>query len=265
MSQRVRFERPPVVEVLCGVLFGALTGLRTAHIGVFWERIRQEFPSVDEAPPLSTVIETQDVSPSLEIAVGLVPALPRTWFLTEDGHRLVQLQRDRFVYNWRRKSPDDGDYPSYDTVIVDFERLWGLFGEFVAREKLGDLVARQLELAYVNIIPDDRIPEGNPVFVDQARDLSRTRFLPDPESFEWRTSYRLPEDSGRLHVLISTAREVVTGAPLKKLDMIARGINDAGSSGEMRTWFDLAHEWIVLGFADVTTSSMQTNVWRRIS
>jgi uncharacterized protein (TIGR04255 family) len=142
MLQRVRFERPPVVEVVCGVLFGALAGLRTAHVGVFWEQIRQEFPSVDEAPPLAPVIETQDLSPSLEIAVGLVPPLPRTWFQTADGHRLVQLQRDRFVYNWRRKSPDDGDYPSYDVVIVEFERLWSAFGEFVAREKLGAAAAR---------------------------------------------------------------------------------------------------------------------------
>jgi uncharacterized protein (TIGR04255 family) len=178
---------------------------------------------------------------------------------------LVQLQRDRFVYNWRRKSPDDGDYPSYDAVVVDFERLWGAFGEFVAREKLGDLVVRQLELVYVNIIPVDCIPDGDPVFIDQARDLSRSRFLPTPESFEWRTSYLLPEDSGRLHILVSTAREIASGAPLRKLDMIARGINDAAPSGEMRSWFDLAHEWIVHGFADVTTSSMQTDVWRRIS
>jgi hypothetical protein len=70
--------------------------------------------------------------------------------------------------------------------------LWSAFGEFVAREKLGDLVPRQLELAYVNIMPVDRIPEGDQVFVDHARELSGSRFLPAPESFEWRTSYALP-------------------------------------------------------------------------
>jgi hypothetical protein len=108
------------------------------------------------------------------------------------------------------------------------------------------LVPRQLELAYVNIMPVDRIPEGDQVFVDHARELSGSRFLPAPESFEWRTSYALPEDSGRLHVLVSTAREIISGAPLRKLDMIARGISNAASSGEMRTWFDLAHEWAIM-------------------
>jgi uncharacterized protein (TIGR04255 family) len=262
MAQRVQFERPPVVEVVCGVQFGSLPGLRTAHVGVFWDLIREEFPSVDEAPPLPVVIETQGPFLPFEIEIGLTPPIPRSWFRTADGHGLVQLQRDRFVYNWKRDSPDDGDYPSYDVVIVDFERLWSVFTEFVAREKLGELVPRQLELAYVNIIPVDSIPDGDAVFVDHTPDLSRSRFLPDPDSFEWRTSYLLPDNSGRLHILVTAARENVTGAPVRKLDMIARGINEAGS-GTMRSWFDLAHEWIVHGFADVTTSSMQKNIWER--
>lgn len=264
MAQKVRFERPPVVEVVCGVQFGTLASLRAAHVGVFWEKIRTEFPAVDEAPPLSPVIETQGLQ-SLEIAVGLIPPLPRTWFLTEDGHRLIQLQRDRFVYNWRRSSPDDGDYPSYDNVIVDFERVWHTFENFVTEENLGELVARQLELAYVNIIPFSQIPDSDPVFLDHARNSSPERFLPAPESFEWRTSYPLPNDSGRLHVLISSAREVASGAPVRRLEMTARGVNDAAPTGDMRSWFDLAHEWIVRGFTDVTTTRMQTEVWRRIS
>jgi uncharacterized protein (TIGR04255 family) len=241
MTQRVRFERPPVVEVVCGVQFGALGSFRAAHVGVFWEQIRTEFPAVDEAPPLSSVIEAQNLQPSMEIAIGLIPPLPRTWFLSEDGHRLIQLQRDRFIYNWRRSSPDDGDYPSYDNVIVEFERLWGAFEKFVAKEKLGELVARQLELAYINVIPFDRIPDDDPVFLDHARSSSPDRFLPAPESFEW--------------------REVASGAPIRRLEMMARG----AQSGDVRSWFDLAHEWIVRGFTDVTTTRMQTDVWRRIS
>jgi uncharacterized protein (TIGR04255 family) len=260
MTQKVRFERPPVVEVMCGVQFGSLVSFRAAHVGVFWEQIKTEFPAVDEAPPLPSVIETRNLPSSVEIAVGLIPPLPRTWLLTEDGHRLVQLQRDRFVYNWRRRSPDDGDYPSYDNVIVDFERLWGAFEKFVAEEKFDELVVRQLELAYVNIIPFDRIPDDDPVFLDHVRSSSPDRFLPKPEGFEWRTSYSLPDDSGRLHVFASAAREVVSGAPIVRLEMTARGVG-----GDMRSWFDLAHEWIVRGFTDVTTTRMQTEVWRRIS
>jgi uncharacterized protein (TIGR04255 family) len=262
MVERIRFERPPVVEVVCGVLFGSLPGLRTAHVGVFWDAIRKEFPLVEEAPPLSPVIETSDRSPMLEAELLLIPPLPRTWFSTADGHGLVQLQRDRFVYNWKRGSPDDGNYPSYDVVIVNFERLWREFGSFVSREQLGELVARQFELVYVNVVPMSSIPSRDPVLVDHTRKLSPDRFLPDPESYAWRTSYLLPDDRGRLHVAASSARAIETGDPILKLDITARGIGNAATD-EMRDWFDMAHEWIVRGFADVTTESMQRNVWGR--
>jgi uncharacterized protein (TIGR04255 family) len=263
MAERVRFEKPPVVEVVCGVLFGTLVGLRTAHVGVYWNRIRQEFPLVDEAPPLSAIIETVDPVPSIEIEVGMVPPLARSWFHRADRRGLIQLQRDRFVYNWKRSSPTDGAYPSYDQVIIEFERQWEQFRDFVAGEQLGDLVPRQLELAYVNIIPDTSVPAGDPVFKDHARNDSPGRFLPPAESLTWRTSYPFPDNAGRLHVVISSARQADTGDPIKRLDMVARGINEI-SATQMRAWFDLAHDWIVRGFVDVTTSSMQAE-WRRQS
>ena len=265
MPDRVRFERPPVVEVVCGVLFGTLTALRTAHVGIFWDRIREEFPLVEEAPPLPPIIERYDPAPSLEIEVELTPPLARTWFCRPDRRGLVQLQRDRFVYNWKRSSPDDGQYPSYDQVILDFERLWSEFEAFVKEQQVGPIVVRQLELAYVNIIPEASIPAGDPVFVDHVPDRSRARFLQAVDGFAWRTSYGLPEGAGRLHVSINSARQADSGEPIRRLDIVARGIGREVGSDPMRSWFDLAHDWIVNGFADVTTANMQAEVWRRQS
>jgi hypothetical protein len=54
--------------------------------------------------------------------LALKAPLPRSWFRSADGHGLIQLQRDRFVYNWKRETPEDGPYPSYDVVVVEFER-----------------------------------------------------------------------------------------------------------------------------------------------
>jgi len=31
----------------------------------------------------------------------------------------------------------------------------------------------------------------------------------------------------------------------------------------MRNWFDLAHEWIVRGFTDLTEKEMQETIWKR--
>jgi uncharacterized protein (TIGR04255 family) len=262
MAQRVRFERPPVVEVVCGVLFGTLPALRTAHVGLFWNLLRTDFPDVDEAPPLVPIVEGQE-APLLEAMGAVIEApLPRTWFRSVDGHALIQLQRDRFLYNWKRDSPLDGSYPSYDFVIAEFERRWDQFVGFVGQERLGELVPRQFELVYVNIVPRDIIPPGDPVLVDHGRSTQSPRFLPEPESFSWRTSYALPGGQGRFHVAATSVRQQTTGEPAIRAELTARGINDAPKE-KMRDWFDLAHEWIVNGFVDVTTRTMQESAWRR--
>jgi uncharacterized protein (TIGR04255 family) len=262
MAQRVRFERPPVVEVVCGVFFGTLPGLRIPHIGVFWDRLRADFPTADEAPPLLPVIETQESSLLDGSNLMLEAPLPRSWFRTADGHGLIQLQRDRFVYNWKRETAEDGPYPSYDFVVVEFEKRWAQFSEFIAQEGLGELVPRQFELIYVNVIPKDSIPQDDAVLVDHKRNAVRPRFLPEAESFNWVTSYALPDGQGRLHIAATSVRQKTTGRPGIRLDMTARGINDAPVE-RMREWFDLAHEWIVNGFADVTTTAVQQKIWRR--
>jgi len=262
MSERVRFERPPVIEVVCGVLFGNLLKLRTAHVGAFWERVRAEFPEVVEAPPMLPVVEGSEGPSGIQVEFVPIPPLPRTWLIAADDESLIQIQRDRFAFNWRRKSPDDGPYPSYDHVIVEFEKRYAQFESFLSKENIGEVALRQFELTYSNSISVAEIPSGEEVLSDHIRDSSRARFLPKAESFEWRTSYALPDTNGRLHVQAVSGRDLSSGEPLIRLDLTARGINQ---DTNMRVWFDLAHEWIVNGFADITTEAMQRQVWRRIS
>ena len=45
------------------------------------------------------------------------------------------------------------------------------------------------------------------------------------------------------------------------IDLTVRGFSDDG----MEKWFDLAREWIVCGFADLTGKDIQAKVWRRLN
>ena len=46
------FDRPPVTEVAIGVQFGTIQELRQPHFGLFWSRIRADYPQVQDQPPL---------------------------------------------------------------------------------------------------------------------------------------------------------------------------------------------------------------------
>ena len=57
------YKRPPVDEVVCGFRFERLRGLKVPHIGLLWEKFRNEYPTVQHAIPIAS-----DVGESLRHA-----------------------------------------------------------------------------------------------------------------------------------------------------------------------------------------------------
>jgi uncharacterized protein (TIGR04255 family) len=266
-SARVRFERPPVVEVVCGVLFDTRQPFRGTHIGLYTQLIRKDFPRIDEAPPVPPVIEARGTpSEMAQFGFGLLPPLRRTWCVSEDGRSLIQVQEDRFIFNWKKAAADD-TYPTFDQVSAGFEQHLSQFRKFLADEGVGTPIYRQFELIYVNHIQLGSAAgfevSQNRLLVDHVRDSSRARFLPDPETVNWTTIYALPNGEGRLYAAAQTARSP-EGERILRLDMTARGMPSDGSEEARRKWFDQAHVWITHGFADATAADVQKHVWGRI-
>jgi len=264
---RVKFDNPPVVEVACSVLFSAVKPLRGIHIGLYAERIRGDFPRIEEVPPLVAMIEPQESGTTgveIAYAVGPLPPLRRTWLISEDGRNLIQVQEDRFIFNWKKAAADD-KYPSYDEVIERFDTQFSRFHAFFADRDIGPLVYRQLELTYVNHIPLGLAEIGvseSRILVDHVRDTARRRFLGEPIGVNWVSIYELSNRQGRLYMTAQSAR-APNGRRILSLDMTARGIPADTSKASRRAWFDLAHTWITQGFADVTVDDIQKQVWRR--
>jgi uncharacterized protein (TIGR04255 family) len=260
------YANPPVIEVVCGVGFASLPDFKAVHLGLLWERFRKEFPRVEEQAPLAMPLEQFGVlrgAPS-ELQFVEVPPLPRVWFLDEKGNGIVQVQRDALLHNWRKLDEADR-YPRFKVVFAEFMDYFGRFSDFVRANELGALTPAQYDLTYVNhIFPGDHWHHGDPlnsVFPDfQWR--QEKRFLPvGYEAAQWKTAMRLPDESGRLHVSIQTGFKRPDNAPLIVLEMKARGMSKSPSVDAMTKWFDVAHEWIVRGFADITDKKLQGTLW----
>jgi uncharacterized protein (TIGR04255 family) len=57
LSKRLpKFDKPPVTEVVLGLAFKDLP-LQVGHVGLFWQKVRDEFPNIEERPPLGLIIE----------------------------------------------------------------------------------------------------------------------------------------------------------------------------------------------------------------
>jgi uncharacterized protein (TIGR04255 family) len=148
LSKLPEYERPPVSEVVCGVMFAPLKGLLAPHLGLLWERYKPDYAECKEAPPLAMQVEGPPAAePDFEILE--IPTLPRAWFVEPNGNRLVQVQRDRFHHNWRKMNAED-EYPRHERVLAVFNERLETFSSFLTENGLGELHLKQYEMTYVN-------------------------------------------------------------------------------------------------------------------
>ena len=220
MTKVVDYERPPVVEVVCGVNFRTEVPFRIAYIGLFWEQVKESFPDLAEADPI--------VRPNVEGSIDRPEALmiPRSWFVSADGLSLIQLQRDRFLFNWKRED-ESTIYPSYTEVMRLFEEQYGKFLSFLGTLKLGDFELLEYELTYINHISEENglgEVDRDQVLTDHRHEFEADRFLTPPNAYQWQSRYPLPDDFGHLYVTTQTAARSTDNKPLIRLDLSARGL-----------------------------------------
>ena len=260
------YENPPVIEVVCGILFKPLETLLTPHFGTLWQGYKKEYPQCQELPPLAAVIEKYDEASQKQFQITEIPPLPRIWFVSKDDRGVIQVQRDRFLHNWKKANLGD-EYPRYNNVISLFKNKLSIFEKFLSANKIGVIEPIQYEMTYVNHIFKgegwDNIGEIGKIFPDFCLRSDPSRYLPEPENINWKTTYMLPNREGRMHVTLRNGVLANTNKSVIVLESTVRGIGEDKSKQAMWVWFDNAREWIVKGFADLTGDEVQDKIWKR--
>jgi len=262
-----KYLEPPVVETVLALEFAPIENWGIPHFGLFWQRIRNEFPRFQVQPPLESQIESFHLPQSPPTAGLRLMSTPevRCWFVDSDDKTLIQVQNNRFIYNWRKRGEEHA-YPHYDENIRPrFERVWRLFREFVeAQPELGAVEIVQCEVTYVNQLEAGKGWDS----ADDVKDVFRCwsgstgGFLPAPETVGFNVRYRMPNDRGRLHIAMTPAVRNLDGVEILQLTLTARGRPDSGTTDSAIHWLDVGREWVVRGFTDITSEKMHT-LWQR--
>jgi uncharacterized protein (TIGR04255 family) len=154
------FAKAPVAEVSLGVQLDGLASYNSLHVASFFELIRSEFPNVEEHGPLDPAYETFGASSNPSSIVFQIP-LPfpaggmqayqghRFFFVSADGRRLIQLQKNRLHLNWRKLTGDE-EYPRHPTLIEQFALVVDKHSKWCADNNLGLPSPTQWEIVYVN-------------------------------------------------------------------------------------------------------------------
>jgi uncharacterized protein (TIGR04255 family) len=258
------FSNPPVVETVLSVQFDRLTAMRAAHAGLYWGEVKARFPRVEERAELPAMIERKAESPQPPVQFRFEalesPPTPRFWFIDTEGTELIQLQRDRFLKNWRKTG--DGDaYPRYEFVHEGFQRDFSKFQDFASRNKLGAIRINQCEVTYINHIVAGKGWEVHSD-VDKVFTLWKqptTRFPGAAQDLVFQARFPIVstegEFVGRLHATMRCGANPADGTPMFLLELTARGQLRDGTE-----FFDLGREWIVRSFKELTTPEMH-EIW----
>ena len=251
------YENPPIDEIVCGMRFDPIKQLQSGHFGILWQKFRSDFPRTEDQNLVGPVSEEYLGS------LDKLP-LPRVWFIHENENELIQVQRNRFLHNWRKRRPDD-EYPGYETVIQDFERYLSRFEEFLLEENLGNLVAREYELTYIDLIPKGQgweNPSDLAKVFPNLLSLRQSVLLNGVRGINWQTIFALPNGLGQLIVSIRNAQRVPDN---QQIIYIESNALSSGSYKPIRGWFNTAHSAITQLFSNLVSDEIQEKFWGRKS
>lgn len=251
------FTRPPVAEVALAVGFQPLAGLRAVQLGRLWDLWRDQYPVLDEQPPLPPAY---DQRPGFAVTFG-PPPVNRHWFLSDDGDRLVQLQADRLVVNWRQTP--GRDYPRYRVLREEFVQRLDEVARFSREGGWGDLRVTDAELTYVNLVvgPAGAAARAGDVLAAVGRtDAS----VGDEVETRITQTFRTPSSSAPELTVSAGPGADPQGAPVLVVTLVVRGpVEGAGADAAVEV-MDAAHERLVRGFSAVTRPTMH-ELWGRTS
>ncbi len=261
---RPHFESPPLIEQAITVSFEKSDEFSLGDFGLFWREIQSDLPFSESHPVIDQNLERFENPEIQSPGIRLLESgfLPRCFYKSEDGRELVQVQNDRFTYNWIRV--DEDEYPRSEVLVPRFADLFTRFSRFLVEGRCYDPPKIiQCELTNVNIIP---VSDFGGTFADapKAFSLGVLRNLTKSvriESFSYFNHYLLQRDDGtpfgRLHIQLVPSLAIDDEQPVYKLQLTARGKPDSSDLEGALRFFVMARDAINSAFMASTTKAAQ--------
>lgn len=257
------FRYPPVIEVVVGVQFAEPLEVRTLDVADVWTALgKNDYADYHELRALDPILPPNVV----HFEISDKPDFPRYLFKKADGSGLVQFQKDRFLYNWTRPDGSSPDcYKRYDNIIKEFVDH---YKKVIKVLKAGNRTLPQpalMELTYVNLIEynDIDMSKMSNIFKD-IEWKNGSRFLPPPARVNMVYWFPIEQIKAMLSANIGLVQLVKDGKNMLKLELSVKGPIQDHTDTAMMDWCAIAHEWIVRGFADLTTPEMHAK-WEKLT
>ena len=243
-EKELDFLNPPVREVVLSILFKPLDQFLAPHLGEIWQEFKK-FGFVDttvQAPIPATVESFSDQIPETHVRISNIPDFDRILFIHENGEEILQVQRDRFTFNWR-EIKDGQRYPGLSVIFTKFKDFYTHFRKNLKNQGIGEIILLQYELGYINRFRHEDgwntlgdIGKIFNIFVDSQQS---NLFWDNAEFLNLRTSFPIKHLPGRLHLGIGSWVKIPEQTQTLQIDFAMRGFPESGED-QMEAWFKAA-------------------------
>ncbi len=181
----------------------------------------------------------------------------------EGDTRVVQLQPDRLAVNWKKSDPDEV-YPRFANLREFFIESWRRLTAIAKERAYCEPQPTICQVLYVNHIGAaqgwKRVDDTPQVLAPWSGSMSDD-FLPAPDVAATYQHFHLPEP-GRWLDIETGPRKTDDDVCVLAVHLTCRGAAPTPDLEGALNVMDLAHDWIVRGFASVTTSDAHA-IWER--
>jgi uncharacterized protein (TIGR04255 family) len=258
---RPKFRNPPLAEQAVTISFDPIQGFDLCDFGLFWGRIRDEFPVTETAPPIETATERFDDSVMVETGFSFSPImLPRAFYRSNLGD-LVQLQHDRLTFNWVKT--DGRSYPHFEQTLDSFKGLFERLEAHILDRGLAKPNLKQAEVTNLNIID---IQDFNNGFADiheifRVDPLNMEADFLVNETYTRTRQHRIvaPDGQaiGRLHTVINPVINPFEGKKAYKFELTVRSTPNLSCFEDVECFFEDARSAINAAFLATVQPSMK--------
>ena len=254
-EKELRFKKPPLNEIVFQVAFPEIQGFGPTHIGLFWSEFRDTFPTIESAPRIG-------LPGAFNIRSGVLPD-NRVWLVHKDNSQVIQIQDDRFMFNWRETGESDS-YPGFDVLYPMFKTFFAQFVKFLEVENFRPKILTGFELQYINHIYQgvwDEWDDAGKVF-PAFNWAGNPKKMPPAKGFRHFVQCDRPNGLGELAVTIDSRTHKQSSEPLINFEIKVTAHQRELELDSLDDIFLPAHDELVDTLSSMTSHAVQ-KTWEK--
>ena len=176
----------------------------------------------------------------------------RRFFINDNEDKLIQLQSDRLLFNWRKNSEKD-EYPKFTSVLNEF---LSVYNKIISETQNGFEKLNQLEITFIDhiFLKDFELKsfQLNEIF-------NHFTFKDDIRSVDCNFTFPQETINGNLTLGIRSAVSNKDQSQLIACDTTCRG--SLVNNESMTDWYNRSHSILLDFFVDLFTEKSK-EIWR---